>query len=655
MSLPQIAPYPPASVRKSLPPNEWEACLDAWLSLTDLYLRANAKDFASAAQNELSLIGFLRSFYHEESHEHHRQGPTSTKQQRLRKTAFLLTHRTMFEPRPPPATLLEWDFLADFSHVYMKTQSLEALLRNLWRQHGSEIERSLQRLKASFVKALESSQSSAGEGSVKQLAPLIYASADTGAFLMRGSDFIDAAASSYESSRFRQDLVTLCYLGLISLTKGEKPNHSILFDHLYSLKAVADKFPPTQPSLLSDLVTNTPLLSKLQTAITGKDAERARKLAETLSPLRSPAIARRRPTRRRVYKGKGKDTYGHGAINAEQHIHRMSLITQIQDLFPDLGSGFISALLDEYSESVETVTAHLLDDSLPPHLRDLDRSAQLSAPPPTEQQRSDHLAPRSTPPPQRRNVFDNDEFDRLEVEASRLHIGRRNERLTADAIMSDRSTAPRKSAILSALAAFDSDDDERDDTYDVEDVGGTVDAARPGGETERDVDAAGREDGANEEALWRAWKLDHATFGRSAEVRRCNPRQALKNETGMTDEAIEGWAVMLERDPRRLKRLEAKFGTWDGQQRDIGRSRWVQEDEESDTGGSGAERGGFRGRGRGRGRGGGGRGRGNVAGPASERGTQQARDRKEASKGSRANHNRRDQRARKMARGGFPG
>lgn len=63
-------------------------------------------------------------------------------------------------------------------------------------------------------------------------------------------------------------------------------------------------------------------------------------------------------------------------------------------------------------------------------------------------------------------------------------------------------------------------------------------------------------------------------------------------------------------------------------------------------------------RGRGRGRGGGGRGRGgggaggDVAGPADDRGTQIARQRKDAQKGSRANHNRRDQRARKMARGG---
>ena len=78
--------------------------------------------------------------------------------------------------------------------------------------------------------------------------------------------------------------------------------------------------------------------------------------------------------------------------------------------------------------------------------------------------------------------------------------------------------------------------------------------------------------------------------------------------------------------------------------------------ESGEEGESSSGRGGFGGRARGRGGfPGRGRGRGNVAGPTGDKDTEAARRRKEASKGSRANHNRRDQRARKMARGGFPG
>lgn len=224
------------------------------------------------------------------------------------------------------------------------------------------------------------------------------------------------------------------------------------------------------------------------------------------------------------------------------------------------------------------------------------------------------------------------------------------------------STRPpsSKAAILSALATFDSDSDERDDTYDVEDVGATVDSAAPASD-ERDADLR---DG-NEETLLNAFKSSPEVFERDAATRRGKARAALKSETGMTDEALEGWAIMIGRDPRRLRRLEAKFfllaAGGSGGQRELAATSYRESsamEEDSDAGAGDSGRGG-RGRGPrggGRGRGSrGGRGGGDVSGPTGDRETQIARQRKDAGKGSRANHNRRDQRARKMARGGFPG
>lgn len=656
MSLPPLASYPPAQVRKDLVSEEWEACLDAWLSLSSLYLRLGKSEFEAAAQHEQSLVPFLTSYYRVSAQDRQHHGGANRKEQTLRKSCFILTHRLLLTASDPPASILQWDFLSDFSHVYMKTQSLDLLLKKFWQSKRATIERSLQNFLSQIVKQLESSKPDAAEPSLKRIVSLVYSSQDAGAVIITSSEFVDAMSSAYTQSspELRKSLVTVLYFGLLSLTKGDKPNHSLLFDHLYGLKNQAGS---SQSSLLADLVTNTSLLSKLRTLITGKNAERAQNLANTLSSFTSSSIAR--PKRaRKVNKGKGKasqDEFGHGAFSGEHHIHRMSLITQIQDLFPDLGSGFIARLLDEYQDNVEEVTAHLLDDSLPPHLQSLDRSDKL----PTasvnahgaEQERIQHLAPRSTPPPQRRNVFDNDEFDRLEVDASRLHLGRKDAKLTADALLTDRSAAPAKNAILSALAAFDSDDDERDDTYDEADIGGYVDAARPDGEDSRNTDTGNQ--GENEEALFRAWRMDHGVFERSPDVRRSPARAALKSETGMHDEAIEGWAVMLARDPRRLKRLEARYSAFSGAQPGLERTAYRDSEatEESDNGGGGRDGGGGRGRGRGgRGRGRGGRGGGNPAGPPSESNTQVARQRKEA-RGS----NRREGRARKMARAGFPG
>jgi activating signal cointegrator complex subunit 2 len=232
-----------------------------------------------------------------------------------------------------------------------------------------------------------------------------------------------------------------------------------------------------------------------------------------------------------------------------------------------------------------------------------------------------------------------------------LHIGRRGKELTADKILSDRSKAPAKSAIWAALAAFDSDDDERDDSYDVEDVGASVDTATPGPD-EADADLHDK----NEEALFRAYNMTPALFGREAETRRGKARIALKSETGMTDEAIDGWAIMVGRDPKRLRRLEAKFSTFAGQQQELAPTSWRNSPAGSgdEAGNASGGRGGHPGRGRGRGRGRGGRG-GNVAGPVDDKATQVARQRKDANKASHANHNRKDQRDKKMARGGFSG
>ena len=273
--------------------------------------------------------------------------------------------------------------------------------------------------------------------------------------------------------------------------------------------------------------------------------------------------------------------------------------------------------------------------------------------------------PDDTGPRSRRTVFDGDAFSNLTISPSQLHYGRAADNTqTADSLLSAPSSTANKAAILAALATFDADDDERDDTYDAEDVGGTVDSAQPG--TSDDViDAESLKQDQHEETLFQAWKTSPGLFGRDSTTRRSQARLALKGEIGMTDEAIEGWAIMLQRDPRNLKRLESKFGMVEvGLQRGLGRSAWTNTpagsgtgtEEEGDTDGDAGshplgEKGGARG---GRGRGRGGRG-GNVAGPADDRATQVARQRKDANKGSRANHNRRDQRARKMARGGFPG
>ncbi|PVH97714.1 hypothetical protein DM02DRAFT_730398 [Periconia macrospinosa] len=657
MSLPQFVPFPAKSLRQEIAPKEWELYLDAWTSLAELYLRLADQEFASAISTEnSSVVDFLISFFHELANDDSILPTVLT----LRRRCFHLLHR-IFSGQQVPPLLLRWPVLSDICRCFPKSEQLRNLLAQLWKREGTVIEKNLQLAKTSLIRNLESKMPENAEETLNKLVPLLKVSSDAGTYMATGSDFMDSLTTAYPSVShgLQVKLTATAFLGLTALLEGQKPSLSTLSDHLYSLKANGEqrrKSATTQGSLVANLVTNTPFLTKVRDKATALDATRVKNFAAELSIFQEPSIARpRKLVRRKVDKGKSKATtheLDHGP-SEKMHVHRMALISQIQDLFPNLGSGFIAKLLDEYNDDVEVTTAHLLEESLPPQLANADRNEQL---PSMESSTIQHV-PQSVPaPPTRRNVFDNDELDRLAIDASQLHIGRRNQELTADRILNDRQDAPSKSAILSALAAFDSDDDERDDTYDVEDVGGTVDSTT--------ADDSNLQD-KNEEVLFKAYSTTPAVFGRDAATRRGTARAALKSETGMTDESIEGWGIMIARDPKRLRRLEAKFATFGGQQTELAQTAWrasaVGSDGE-DTGSGDGQRGGRggssgrgRGRGSGRGRGGGGRGRGNAAGPADDKSTQIARQRKDQNKGSRANHNRRDQRARKMARGGLAG
>lgn len=679
LALPPMISFPEAAWKNRLVPEEWEACLDAWILLAEAHLSLSTDDFTRASSGDQSLPAFLTSFA--ELSPSHDDFQSDRRMRRLRNKSFLLAYR-LLEIDPTPDSLVRWEFLADICKMYRKSHASK-LVATAWKRHSSAVELSLGLLKSILTRELDAGikgDLKTTEMQLRRLNHLLHVSPDACAYFVAGIDFLDSLINCYKlmNPPLRTAILSTAYLCHIGLTDGEKPKFSILVDQLYSLKSAAEahKASPTRAndSLVAELVTVTPLLKQVQQRIdaSGSGSSRAESVINALGKFKNADSSGRTPrlTKRRVDKGKGRavdNDYGYG-VREHIHIHRMSLVSQVQDLFPDLGSGFVVRLLDEYNDDVEQVVAHLLEGSLPAHLEHGDRSEVLYVPSlryiTTANKARDStnpdveldMAPHSTPPqlPTRRNVFDDDELDQLAVDASRLHFGRRNPDATADDILQDRSRAPDKAAILSALAAFDSDDDERDDTYDIADVGGTIDSAAPGSDPEAaNTDAMD----VHDEVLFRAYKATPLLFNRSSEVRRGKPRKALRDETGLTDEAIEGWALTISRDPRQMRRLESQFSTFSGTQTELVPTSWRantggSEPEDSDGNTSNRGRGGMSGRIK---RGGRGRGRGNVAGPTGDKETEIARQRKEANKGSRANHNRRDQRARKMARGGFPG
>ncbi|XP_069353144.1 activating signal cointegrator 1 complex subunit 2 isoform X7 [Eulemur rufifrons] len=157
-----------------------------------------------------------------------------------------------------------------------------------------------------------------------------------------------------------------------------------------------------------------------------------------------------------------------------------SLISQVKDLLPDLGEGFILACLEHYCYDPEQVINNILEERLAPPLSQLDRSLDRQVKPdPTPLLTSRH------------NIFQNDEFDvfsRDSVDLSRVHKGRstRKEENTRSLLNDKREVAAQRqryeqySVLVEEVPLqpgeslpYHGDDyeDEYDDTYDGNQVG----------------------------------------------------------------------------------------------------------------------------------------------------------------------------------------
>lgn len=370
-----VASYPPASVRQSIPADDWVPLLEGWVALTNAYLRLPETDFRGQTDDASSLVSFLSSFLRESDHASPATGQV-TALQGLRRNAFLLVHR-LFKIEGTPTRFLQWRFLLDLCRAFPRSEGLRKLIEDTWEKNAPAIEKSLQELKNELTRTLESKGSEIALEDLRDLSRFLFQSPDAGRFFMTGSDFLDSLANAYSSGPKGMQLpvLTVSYIGLLSLTVGPKANHPLLADHLYSLKSSA-----ASQAFLADLVTNTPLLQKIKDNTSAGQGLRVRNIATSLDSLRQPGIARpRRPSRRRLDKGKTRVVEDEFDLSSSEpaHAHRMSLVTQVQDLFPDLGSAFVVKLLREYNNDVEQVTAHLLDDSLPPHLASADKTEQM--------------------------------------------------------------------------------------------------------------------------------------------------------------------------------------------------------------------------------------------------------------------------------------
>lgn len=386
-TLPSFAPFPEAPWRDHIVPVEWESCLSTWLALTEAYLSLPESDLLRHIKQDESITSFQSSFVKEIAVSGTTILGSSQTAALLLRQCFLLCSR-LLHLSSTPSRLLAWEFLSDFSRVYGKKNAAQ-LVQAV--SQKPEAEASLQGLKKSLIRLLDSGVKgdlTSLETSLKRLNHLIHTSPHVAAFFLAGSDFLDGLVSCFRvmNPPLRKTIVTTAYLCLIGLTEGDSPKNSTLADQLYSLKAAADahKAGPlnANDSMVAELVTVTPILKQVQQRLEQSDTgiTRIKPVITALEGYRKPgaSVRPKHLIKRKVDKGKGIMVDDPDDLPREIRVHRMSQISQIQDLFPELGSGFVSQLLDEYSDNTEQVVAHLLEDSLPSHLAGADRTRELS-------------------------------------------------------------------------------------------------------------------------------------------------------------------------------------------------------------------------------------------------------------------------------------
>ncbi|KAL1745651.1 hypothetical protein HDZ31DRAFT_81829 [Schizophyllum fasciatum] len=302
-------------------------------------------------------------------------------------------------------------------------------------------------------------------------------------------------------------------------------------------------------------------------------------------------------------------------------------VAQVLDIFPDHAPDYVRALLMHESYPYRGNPEKLIE-------------ALLEGTVPSEEQLQASVLSQPTPLPantqsivhERRNAFDDEVMN-----TAQLRVGKKN-----DDVLRDRDfISQMKADILRRAEAMELEDDEDEDAEKAtdafeEDLEGLnqIKVAGDGEETDEEEEAAPP---SPETILELAYIKEPKLFDRDAQTKRSKQRADLRAKTGWTDEQIEGWRIMLERNPKKEKIL-AKH-EFSGNQNSLPPQPEASGSHQGDTQRGGRGRGGAGGRGgRGRGRGRGGGGGGGAAGGPTSSDPQTARDRawKNKNKSNRA-------------------
>lgn len=269
-------------------------------------------------------------------------------------------------------------------------------------------------------------------------------------------------------------------------------------------------------------------------------------------------------------------------------LERVKEVSLLHDIFPNLGEGFLEALL-VYTKDSEAATMMILENNYPPEIDRLDRNISRFSQEPAPQQlqitqNSCPLSPAELPPPppydlrlensipatkieqpvERRNIFDNDEFDIFNKPYIPITKSKANYIVPVP-----------KQEIIKLHNMYN---DEYDDTYD---SSMTIPVNNDLSTAEIDASYYSEPEPLDEVecALVTCYKARPEIFHHSQ--RKNKARLELLKNTNMSHEQVEGWYVMFLRNESRDLIVE-KYDRI-GDQDLLESTKWRADKDESST------------------------------------------------------------------------
>ena len=209
-------------------------------------------------------------------------------------------------------------------------------------------------------------------------------------------------------------------------------------------------------------------------------------------------------------------------------------VSAVHDLFPELGMGFIELCLKEYSNDSETVIMKILEDSLPSHIANLDRKMESLRLSDTTNVPLKDSHGGSTDTLASFHSFENEQV-MTTANSSKPENANATRSLNTEELERAEFIRLHKNLILASAAGFE-EEDEYDDTYDgVQTLG-----------LEPDQEDAPKTNNSKESYLINFYLSDPSAFHPSN--RKSKIREEMKSHLGQSDEQLEGWYLMLNRN-----------------------------------------------------------------------------------------------------------